>query len=70
MKYESREELASKIDYEGGLEEFLRYGFSVDDIPEDDDELYQVAAQMMWDWEDYKESAENFMRLLPDSWDA
>lgn len=39
-RYESRQELANKSDYEGGILEMLfGYGLSVEDVPEDDQEL-------------------------------
>jgi hypothetical protein len=39
-RYENRQELANKIDWEGGIHEMLfGYGLSRGDLPQDDDEL-------------------------------
>lgn len=44
-RYESRQELSSKADYEGGILDMLfGYGLSVDDVPEDDVELREAIA--------------------------
>jgi hypothetical protein len=38
-RFESRERLASKIDWEGGLLDAIDYGIKATDMPEGDDEL-------------------------------
>lgn len=66
-RYESRQDLANKIDYEGGLEAFLEYGFDPSgDIPKGDDELEDLASTMMYRWREYQEAAGYFTALLPD----
>lgn len=66
-KYESRQELADKIDYEGGLESFLHYGFdSTRDVPEGDDELEDLATTMMIRWREYQGAAGYFEAALPE----
>lgn len=65
--YESRQALANKIDWEGGLEGFLDYGFDpTDDIPERDDELEDIASTMVTRWREFQEAAGYFTALLPD----
>lgn len=65
-RYESRQELASKIDHEGGLESFLHYGFDPCDGPDGDDELEVVATDMIVYWREFQEKAEYFKALLPE----
>lgn len=66
-KYETRQELANKIDYEGGLDGFLHYGFDpTDDVPEGDAELENLATTMIARWNDYQEAAGYFEALLPE----
>lgn len=44
-RYASRQELANKADWEGGILDMLfGYGLSVDDVPEDDVELREAIA--------------------------
>lgn len=38
-RFESRERLVSKIDWEGGLLDAIEYGIRAEDMPEGDDEL-------------------------------
>ena len=64
--YESRQELANKIDHEGGLEDFLHYGFDTADVPEGDDELEDLANTMMTRWREYREAAGYFENALPE----
>lgn len=46
--YESRQELADKADYEGGIAEMLfGYGLHPDDVPEDDVELREAIAEAL-----------------------
>lgn len=67
-RYESRRDLANKIDYEGGLDDFLHYGFDpTDDVPEGDTELEDLASTMMYRWREYQEAAGYFEAALPDS---
>ncbi len=46
--YESRQELADKADYEGGIVDMLfGYGLEPDDVPEDDVELRLAIAEAL-----------------------
>lgn len=65
-RYEDRQELASKIDYEGGLNSFLEYGFDPHDCPEHDDNLYLTAVELMKAWRAYHKWALAFNKMLPD----
>lgn len=65
--YETRQDLANKIDHEGGLEGFLHYGFDpTDDVPEGDDELEDLANTMITRWKEYQEAAGYFEAVLPE----
>lgn len=66
MTYKNRQELFDKMNWEGGLEMFLDYGLSVDDLPFDDDELYGAVNDMLWYWDEYQERARRFMLLFED----
>lgn len=66
-RYESRADLRSKIDWEGGLESFLEYGFYEDDVPEGDEELRAVAEPMLQAWTAFQEAANAFLDLLPEA---
>jgi hypothetical protein len=68
-KYESRQHLANKIGWEGGIEGFLDYGFDPDDVPEGDKELEAAAMEMLESWYMFQSDAEDFMKLLPESGD-
>src|SRR5690606_4104241 len=37
--YQTREQVAAKVDWEGGIPEALEYGLTVDDMPAGDEEL-------------------------------
>lgn len=66
-RYASRQELADKISYEGGLEMFLEYGFDpTDDVPEGDSELEELATDMMVYWREFREKASYFEAALPE----
>jgi len=65
MKYESRQELANVIAFEGGLESFLRKGFHWHEIPEEDEGLRDFAVDLKAAWLEYRECAEVFMGALP-----
>lgn len=65
-KYVDRQELANKIDWEGGLHSFLEYGFDVGECPEHDDNLFLTAVEMMKAWKAYEKWAMAFENMLPD----
>lgn len=65
-RYENRQELANKIDYEGGLLGFIfGYGIKLDDLPEDDQELRDAVAEVL----KAKPSIERLEALLPEPGD-
>lgn len=67
-RYETRQEVAEKIDYEGGIYDMLfGYGLAVDDLPEHD-MLLKVALQAVIDLVDeFADRVDAFMLLLPDA---
>lgn len=65
-RYDSRGELASKIDWEGGIYGFLQYGFDPDDCPEGDAELTEAATKLRFQWYEMRKAADAFMALLPE----
>lgn len=64
--YETRQELANKIDYEGGIEEMLHYGLRDSDLPKDDIELRGSFDDMIRAWEEFDMFARRFTALLPE----
>lgn len=68
MRYENRQELADRVVWEGGLDEFiLNYGLAFNDLPEGDKEL-----ELAWcDLDEAKLNFEvalmKFEKLLPES---
>ncbi len=65
-RYESRQDLANKADYEGGILEMLfGYGLSVDDVPEDDQELRDAIAACLT----IKPALDHLESLLPEPGD-
>jgi hypothetical protein len=65
-RYDSRGDLASKIDWEGGIYGFLQYGFDPGDCPEGDDELIEAATELRVRWYEMRAAADGFMALLPE----
>lgn len=47
MAFENRQEVAGKIDWEGGILESLDYGLTEEDMPEGDTELREAWAELM-----------------------
>jgi hypothetical protein len=65
--YESRAELAGKIDWEGGIHEMLfEYGLSDADLPEDDEELRLAAAKVFELLPAFDAAIDAFVALLPE----
>lgn len=61
--YRSRQEVADKADYEGGVLDFVfGYGLSVDDLPEDDMELRDALAALLA----MRPALDHFKDLLPE----
>lgn len=62
----TRQELANKIDYEGGLFNMLiGYGLDEADLPEDDEELRAVFRRLMPVAEMFGMLVDEFSALLP-----
>lgn len=62
-RYDSRQEVADKADYEGGpLDLVFGYGLSVDDLPEDDTELREALRDLLA----CRPAIERFEALLPE----
>lgn len=66
----NRRELASKIDYEGGLvEAAFFYGLSPDDIDTDDTELVAAWTAMVEAWKQFEPAMHKVQDLLPEPTD-
>lgn len=62
-RYESRQEIADKADWEGGTLDFVfGYGLSVEELPEDDQELRDALAELLA----MRPAIEKFKSLLPE----
>lgn len=72
-RYEDRQELANKIDYEGGLFNMLiGYGLSEQDLPPGDEELLSVFKRLLPVAEMFEMLIDEFGALLPEpgeDWD-
>lgn len=65
--YESRAEVAAKIDWEGGFfEAVFGYGITLEDLPEDDPELREAWQEMMAAWSYFGPKMMAVEALLPD----
>lgn len=53
-RFKSREDLAGKIEWEGGILESVDYGIKAEDMPEGDTELAELWAEMA---EHYKKAS-------------
>ena len=65
-RFKSREALAGKIEWEGGLTEALDYGIKVTDMPEGDEELIAAWAALDEAWAALREHAIVVENLLPE----
>lgn len=62
-RYDTRQEIADKADYEGGVLDFVfGYGLSVDDLPEADLELREALRDLLA----CKPAIDRFEALLPE----
>lgn len=62
-RYESRQEIADKADWEGGtLDLVFGYGLSVEDLPEDDQELRDALTELLA----LRPAIDRFNNLLPE----
>lgn len=46
MPFDTREDFAAKVEWEGGVFEALDYGLTISDVPDDDTELKEVWGQL------------------------
>lgn len=65
-RFESREALAAKIEWEGGLAEAVDYGIRVADMPEGDEELIAAWTAMEEVWAEFERRSGVVAKLLPD----
>lgn len=65
-QYASRADLAAKVEWEGGLEGFLDYGFKAEEVPEGDVYLFTIAEEMLAARQAYRAVAVKFEMALPD----
>lgn len=63
-RFESRERLASKIEWEGGVLESIDYGITTDMLPEGDTELAELWAEMVPAYEKAAALADKVHALL------
>ncbi|MEV4575993.1 hypothetical protein AB0K16_22375 [Nonomuraea jabiensis] len=63
-RFEDREALAGKIEWEGGMEMALDYGIDSQDLPEGDTELETVWIPMEEAWVAFREAADVVENLL------
>ena len=63
-RFEDREHVAGKIEWEGGMEMALDYGIKAADMPKDDAELEAAWTVMEEKWDDYREEAAKVLKLL------
>lgn len=69
VRYEDREEVSQKADYEGGALDFITgYGLSVDDLSEDDGELREALEAFLNAWSYAEVALDGFKDLLPEPW--
>lgn len=63
-RYEDRQAVAAKVDWEGGFEAVLDYGLHADDMPEGDVELIEAWTKLDIAWKTFKEAADAVDTLL------
>jgi len=62
MKYETRDEVAAKVDWEGSLTEALEYGLRADDMPDED--LAAAWSVMQDAYRDFSAAADDVEAIL------
>lgn len=67
LKYESRQDLANKIDWEGGIPSALSYGIDALSMPEGDEELRAAWEQLDEVWVVFEDACEQVLSLLQQS---
>ena len=60
----TKQEIANKIDWEGGLDETLRWGLKIDHMP--DQELRLAFSDAFNAFREFEAAGDRFMELLPE----
>jgi hypothetical protein len=63
-RYRTRQDVGSKVDWEGGLVEALDYGIKADDMPEGDTELIEAWTELQAAHAVLEKAAEKVTALL------
>ena len=63
-RFKSREDLAEKINWEGGIAEAVDYGIKAEDMPEGDTELTELWAEMVDAYKKFDALADKVHGLL------
>lgn len=66
MAFENRQEVAGKIDWEGGILSSLDYGLTDEDMPEGDTELREAWAELMAAFSYVRSARQRVEMLLPE----
>jgi len=66
-RFESREDLAAKIEWEGGLMEALDYGITTEMMPEGDTELTEAWSKLEASFRETSKLADAMSAMLPDA---
>lgn len=61
----NKQEIAAKIEWEGGIAGALEWGLKIDDISEDDPELRTAFAELYQRWRGFDQASDRFAALLP-----
>ena len=65
-RFTSREHLADKIQWEGGILEAVDYGIKTEDMPEGDTELTEAWAKLEATWKQLSPLADAIAKMLDD----
>jgi hypothetical protein len=65
-KFENRQELADKIEWEGGLEDALDYGIKSSDLPESETKLIAAWALMEAAFDELERAKRAVAELIPE----
>jgi hypothetical protein len=65
-KFENRQELADKIEWEGGLEDALDYGIKSSDLPESETKLIAAWALMEEAFDELERAKRVVAELIPE----
>ena len=66
-RFESRDDLAAKIEWEGGILEALDYGIKIADMPEGDTELIEAWTKLQRSFETTRALVDALNELLPEA---